>query len=124
MLKGATGFKHIYLATGRTDLRKGQDSLLMMIKNEFDLDPFEPGNIFLLVVSYVVVILAIIVVLFLKTAIYSKNNVYDEMIENTELKLLDDMIDKKERAIWIEEEILIKKQQEAIESKNSSETDN
>ena len=47
MLKGATGFKHIYLATGRTDLRKGQDSLLMIIKNEFDLDPFEPGNIFL-----------------------------------------------------------------------------
>jgi len=36
MLREATGFKHIYLATGRTDLRKGQDSLLM-----------QPGNIFL-----------------------------------------------------------------------------
>lgn len=47
MLKEATGFNHIYLATGRTDLRKGQDGLLMLIKNEFELDPFEPGNIFL-----------------------------------------------------------------------------
>ena len=47
MLREATGFKHIYLAAGKTDLRKGQDGLLMMIKNEFDLDPFEPGNIFL-----------------------------------------------------------------------------
>ena len=47
MLREATGFQHIYLAAGKTDLRKGQDGLLMMIKNEFDLDPFEPGNIFL-----------------------------------------------------------------------------
>ena len=47
MLKDASGFKHVYLAAGKTDLRKGQDSLLMIIKNEFDLDPFEPGNIFM-----------------------------------------------------------------------------
>ena len=47
MLNDATGFKHAYLATGKTDLRKGQDSLLMLIKNEFELDPFESGNIFL-----------------------------------------------------------------------------
>lgn len=47
MLNDATGFKHIYLATGKTDLRKGQDGLLMIIKTEFNLNPFEPGNIFL-----------------------------------------------------------------------------
>lgn len=47
MLKDAVGFKHVYLATGKTDLRKGQDGLLMIIQNEFKLDPFEPGNIFL-----------------------------------------------------------------------------
>ena len=47
MLKDAYGFKHVYLAAGRTDLRKGQDSLLMIIKNEFKLDPFESGNIFM-----------------------------------------------------------------------------
>ena len=47
MLNDARDFKHIYLAAGKTDLRKGQDSLLMIIKNEFDLDPFEPGNIFM-----------------------------------------------------------------------------
>ena len=47
MLKDASGFRHVYLAAGKTDLRKGQDSLLMIIKNEFELDPFEPGNIFM-----------------------------------------------------------------------------
>ena len=47
MLNDATGFKHIYLAAGKTDLRKGQDSLMMIIKNEFKLNPFESGNIFL-----------------------------------------------------------------------------
>ena len=47
MLNDATGFKHAYVTTGKTDLRKGQDSLLMIIKNEFHLDPFEDGNIFL-----------------------------------------------------------------------------
>ena len=47
MLRDAKGFKHIYIACGRTDLRKGQDSLLMIIRNEFDLNPFESGNLFL-----------------------------------------------------------------------------
>ena len=47
MLKDAKGFKHVYLAAGKTDLRKGQDSLLMIIQNEFELNPFEPGNIFM-----------------------------------------------------------------------------
>jgi hypothetical protein len=30
MLNDATGFKHAYVATGKTDLRKGQDSLLII----------------------------------------------------------------------------------------------
>ena len=47
MLKDAKGFNHVYIAAGKTDLRKGQDSLLMIIKNEFKLDPFEQGNIFI-----------------------------------------------------------------------------
>ena len=47
MLRDANGFSHVYLAAGKTDLRKGQDGLLMIIKNEFELNPFEPGNIFL-----------------------------------------------------------------------------
>jgi transposase len=45
MLGDANGFFHVYLAADKTDLRKGQDGLLMIIKNEFELNPFEPGNI-------------------------------------------------------------------------------
>lgn len=47
MLKDAKGFNHIYLATGKTDLRYGVRGLLVTIKGEFDLDPFEAGDIFL-----------------------------------------------------------------------------
>jgi len=47
MLRDANGFFHVYLAAGKTDLRKGQAGLLMIIKNEFELNPFEAGNIFL-----------------------------------------------------------------------------
>lgn len=47
MLNDAGPFTHIYLATGRTDLRKGMDSLLLLIKNGFELDPFAEGSIFL-----------------------------------------------------------------------------
>lgn len=47
MLNDATGFEHVYVATGRTDLQKDQDRLMTIIKNEFELNPFESGNIFL-----------------------------------------------------------------------------
>lgn len=47
MLKDASGFNHIYVATGKTDLRYGVRGLLVIIKGEFGLDPFEPGDIFL-----------------------------------------------------------------------------
>ena len=47
MLNDASGFKHIYIACGYTDLRRGIDGLATIIKQEFDLDPYEEGSIFL-----------------------------------------------------------------------------
>jgi transposase len=47
MLNDATGFKHIYIATGYTDLRKGIDGLSILIHSQFDLNPFVEGSIFL-----------------------------------------------------------------------------
>lgn len=47
MLNDAKEFKHVYIAVGYTDLRRGIDSLTMMIKNNFKLDPYEEGNLFL-----------------------------------------------------------------------------
>ena len=47
MLNDATGFKHIYIATGYTDLRKGIDGLSILIHSQFDLNPFDEGSIFL-----------------------------------------------------------------------------
>ena len=47
MLNDADGFKHIYLATGKTDLRKGIDGMMLIVRDEFELDPVEQGNIFL-----------------------------------------------------------------------------
>ena len=47
MLNNATGFKHIYIATGYTDLRKSIDGLAMLISTEFKLNPYDEGSIFL-----------------------------------------------------------------------------
>ena len=47
MLNNATGFKHIYIATGYTDLRKSIDGLAMLISTEFNLNPYDTGSIFL-----------------------------------------------------------------------------
>lgn len=47
MLKNATGFRHIYLRCGYTDLRRGIDGLAMTIKGELGLDPYEQGSIYL-----------------------------------------------------------------------------
>lgn len=33
----------IYLACGYTDLRKGIDGLVYMVRDQFELDPFEPS---------------------------------------------------------------------------------
>lgn len=47
MLNDASGFRHVYLAAGYTDLRRGIDGLAAIIKSDFHLDPYETGNLFL-----------------------------------------------------------------------------
>lgn len=47
MLNDASGFSHIYLCTGYTDLRNGIDGLISVVSGSFGLDPTEPGSIFL-----------------------------------------------------------------------------
>lgn len=47
MLNDLTGFKHIYIACGYTDLRRGIDGLAAVVKQEFKLDPTDEGRIFL-----------------------------------------------------------------------------
>lgn len=43
MLNDLTGFKHIYIACGYTDLRRGIDGLAAVVKQEFKLDPTDEG---------------------------------------------------------------------------------
>ena len=47
MLNDATSFEHINNALGYTDLRSGIDRLVAIIKNDFKLDPYDKGSIFL-----------------------------------------------------------------------------
>ena len=47
MLNDASRFKHIYLCTGYTDLRRGIDGLIAVVNAKFKLDPRESGSIFL-----------------------------------------------------------------------------
>jgi transposase len=47
MLNDATGFKKIYIACGKTDLRRGIDGLAGIIKYQFNLDPFDKNTLFL-----------------------------------------------------------------------------
>ena len=47
MLRDASGFTHIYIACGYTDLRRGIDGLASIIKEQFGKDPFEIGSIYL-----------------------------------------------------------------------------
>ena len=47
MLSNYGGFKKIYIACGRTDIRKGIDGLASIVKENFHLDPFEKDILFL-----------------------------------------------------------------------------
>lgn len=47
MLNDAKGFKKVYIACGRTDLRYGIDGLAMTVQNQFHLNPFDEGTLFL-----------------------------------------------------------------------------
>ena len=47
MLRDITSFKAIYLKCGRTDLRKGIDGLAAIVREEFNLNPFQKDVLFL-----------------------------------------------------------------------------
>ena len=47
MLRNVTGFRRIYIKCGRTDLRMGIDGLATIVKENFQLDPFETDVLFL-----------------------------------------------------------------------------
>ena len=47
MLNNALGIHRIVVATGFVDLRKGIDGLATVIKENYKLDPFEKGTMFL-----------------------------------------------------------------------------
>jgi transposase len=47
MFNDAKGFKRIYLAVGYTDLRNGIEGLATIVKQQFCLDPYEKGVLFL-----------------------------------------------------------------------------
>lgn len=47
MLRDVTSFRKIYIKCGRTDLRKGIDGLATIVKEHFQLDPFETDVLFL-----------------------------------------------------------------------------
>lgn len=47
MLNDASGFKHVYLCAGYTDLRKGIEGLISIVSATFGLDPTDVGSIFL-----------------------------------------------------------------------------
>lgn len=47
MLNDGSGFKKVYLATGRTDMRRGIDGLARIIRFQFELDPYDKNTLFL-----------------------------------------------------------------------------
>lgn len=47
MLNNATGFSHIYVCTGYTDLRLGVDGLIAIVNGKYKLDPTDTNSIFL-----------------------------------------------------------------------------
>ena len=47
MLNDGSRFKKVYLATGFTDLRRGIDGLVRIIRFQFQLDPCDKNTLFL-----------------------------------------------------------------------------
>ena len=47
MLRDLSNLQKIYIACGRTDLRKGIDGLATLVKEHFQLDPFQKDVLFL-----------------------------------------------------------------------------
>lgn len=47
MLKHDTEARKIIILTGRTDMRKGIDGLVALVRLKYELDPLEPGTMFL-----------------------------------------------------------------------------
>ena len=47
MLHELPSIKKIYIACGKTDLRKGIDGLATIVKEHFQLDPFQKNILFL-----------------------------------------------------------------------------
>ncbi|OOM74311.1 IS66 Orf2 like protein [Clostridium puniceum] len=47
MLNNASDFEKIYIACGYSDLIRGIDGFASMIQQEFNLDPFKTGILFL-----------------------------------------------------------------------------
>ena len=47
MLSNASGFDKIYIACGRTDLRKGIDGLCTIIQHQLEIDPFQKNVLFM-----------------------------------------------------------------------------
>lgn len=47
MLRNVSNLTKIYIACGRTDLRKGIDGLATIVKEQFQLDPFQKDVLFL-----------------------------------------------------------------------------
>ena len=47
MLNDASKFEKVYIACGRTDLRRGIDGLASIVKYNFKMDPFQKNVLFL-----------------------------------------------------------------------------
>jgi transposase len=47
MLNDAAGIENVYIACGYTDLRYGIDGLATLVKNKFELNPFQTNTLFL-----------------------------------------------------------------------------
>ena len=47
MLNDASGFEKVYIACGRTDLRRGIDGLASIVKYNFKMNPFQKNVLFL-----------------------------------------------------------------------------